>query len=346
MSNTSTNSIDLTAKPLVTMSGHEGTVLGIAYLPEGKKVVTCSRDRTIRVWDAESGEQEGTSMEHEGRIRGIAVTKDGKKVLSGCRKNGMKVWDVETHELIEEWENHTGGDMWCIAMSPDDQLAASGDTSGEIVIREMNEGGQIKHSIGTGMTVYSLCFSPNGEKLACAVNNPAGEVDLGIYAIHVYDVESGELILGPIIGHEYTINCVLWSFDGTRLFLASDDDTIRCWNSGTGESIGEPWKGHTDSVTSFSLSPDGTKLASASYDTTVRFWDARSGDPIGHPLQHDNLVYAVTFSPSGEFVTSGGFNDKVSIWRVPWWDDSHKEVITRFTHFLTPFLTVFITAAT
>ncbi|KIJ11906.1 hypothetical protein PAXINDRAFT_45203, partial [Paxillus involutus ATCC 200175] len=159
---------DLTAKPLATMSGHEGPVFGIAYLPGEKQVVTLSRDRTIRVWDAESGEQEGTSMEHDvaGWIQGFAVTRDGKKVLSGCQENGMGVWDVETHELIEEWENNTGGDMWCIAMSPDDQLAASGDNSGEIVIREINEGGQIKHSIGTGMTVESLCFSPNGEKLA------------------------------------------------------------------------------------------------------------------------------------------------------------------------------------
>jgi WD40 repeat protein len=55
-----------------------------------------------------------------------------------------------------------------------------------------------------------------------------------------------------------------------------------------------------------SLSPDGTKIASASRDKTVRFWDAHSGDPIEHPLQHEAGVFAVAFSPSGEFVASGG----------------------------------------
>ncbi|KIJ11919.1 hypothetical protein PAXINDRAFT_83737 [Paxillus involutus ATCC 200175] len=189
MSNTSTNSIDLTAKPLVTMSGHEDAVLGIAYLPGRKQVVTCSGDGTIRIWDAESGEQEGTSMEHGGWIEGIAMTRDGKRILACSQENEMRVWDVETHELIEEWENHTGGILSCIAMSPDDQLVASGDDSGEI---------------------------------------------------------GGELSLGPIKGHEHIVTSVLWSLDGTQLFSASFDHSIRCWNSDTGESIGEPWTGHTD----------------------------------------------------------------------------------------------------
>jgi hypothetical protein len=65
----------------------------------------------------------------------------------------IRVWDVETHELIEEWESHTQSGIYCIAMSPDDQLAASGGNNGEIVIREIEEGGRIKHAINAGHTV-------------------------------------------------------------------------------------------------------------------------------------------------------------------------------------------------
>jgi WD40 repeat protein len=125
-----------------------------------------------------------------------------------------------------------------------------------------------------------------------------------------------------------------------------DDRTIRCWDPETGESIGEPWTGHTGGVYSLSLSPDGTKVASGSDDNTVRFWDSRSGDPIEHPLQHEEPVYAVAFSPSGEFVASAGYDGKLSIWRVPWWDDSQKQVITTLTYLPTLFLTVFLAADT
>jgi WD40 repeat protein len=340
MSKTSEKSVDLTAKPLMTMSGHEDNIQQIVYLPGGERIVTCSLDKTVRIWDVETGEQEGTTMEHEGLVHGLAVTRDGKRILSDGDDRRIMVWDVETHELIEEWEDETGG-IVCIAMSPDDQFAAGGDLRGKIVIREIEESGRIRLSIKAGGRVHSLCFSPNGEKLACAAGYYYGEPGV----IHVYDVESGELVFGPIKAHEDVIECVLWSLDGSQLFSASWDGTIRCWNSDTGESIGEPWKGHTGSVYSLSLSPDGTKLASASEDQTVRFWDARSGDPIDQPLQHDHVVFVVTFSPSGEFVASGGVDKKVSIWRVPWWDDSQKQVITPFAYLPTPFL-MFIPAGT
>jgi WD40 repeat protein len=341
MSKTSQKSVDLMAKPLKTMSGHEDYIRNIAYLPGGERIVTSSWDKTVRIWDVENGEQEGTAMEHESWVEGLAVTRDGKKVLSGGDDKRIMVWDVETHELIEEWEDETGC-IWCIAVSPDDQFAAGGDLKGKIVIREIEESGRIRHSIKAGSAVLSLCFSPNGEKLACAVGNTLGEPGV----IQVYDVEKGELVLGPIKGHRDWVRCVLWSLDGSLLFSASDDRTIRCWNSDTGESIGEPWEGHTDRVNSLSLSPDGTKLASASSDNTVRFWVAQSGDTIDQPLQHDDIAFAVTFSPSGEFVASGGNDLKVSMWRMPWWDDSQKQVITAFRYLPTPFLTVFIPAGT
>ncbi|KIJ12136.1 hypothetical protein PAXINDRAFT_25533, partial [Paxillus involutus ATCC 200175] len=273
--------------------GHEMDIKGIAYLPGGERVVSCSFDKTVRIWDVEKGEQEGTSMVHENWICALAVTKDGKMILSGDGDR-ITMWDVETHERIEEWADHTGYDIRCIALSPDDRFAASGDWDGKIVIREMKRSGNIKHSIHAGNWVRSICFSPNGEKLAC-----------GSTVIKVYDVDSGKLVLGPLKGHEDYIRCVLWSLDGSRLFSASNDRTIRCWNSETGKPIGKPWTGHTNFVTSLSLSPDGTKLASTSYDKTARFWDTQSGKPIEQPLQHENFLYAVAFSPCGKFVAYG-----------------------------------------
>ncbi|KIJ05968.1 hypothetical protein PAXINDRAFT_92688 [Paxillus involutus ATCC 200175] len=239
------------------MSGHEATIWGIAYLPGGKRVVSCSADKTVRIWDVEKGEQEGTSMVHETRVCALAVTKDGKRILSGGDEKRIIVWDVETHERIEEWADHTGE-----------------------------------------------------------------------------------------IRHKNWINCVLWSLDGSQLFSASSDFTIRCWNSETGKSIGKPWTGHTNYVTSLSLSPDGTKLASTSYDKTIRFWDAGSGEPIEHPLQHESYPFAVAFSPPGEFVASGGKDLKLSIWRAPWWVEGRKQVITTPTYLPTLFLTTSVTAGT
>ncbi|KAF8839939.1 WD40 repeat-like protein [Paxillus ammoniavirescens] len=303
MSNMSQKPVDLTPNPLTAISGHDDNIWEIVYFPEGARLVTCSPDRTVRVWNVENGEQEGTSMEHGGWVHALAVTGDGKRILSGGADKRITVWDSETHEPIEEW----GGSH---------RQCPVGDAKGRIVVRETKEGGQVKYLIETGIPVYSVRFSPNGgNSLAPG----------GIHDIYICEVDNGGLLVGPIAGHEGWVRCVLWSLDGSQLFSASDDRTIRRWDSETGGSIGQPWMGHTDYVTCLSLSPDGTKLASASLDGTVRFWDAETGDSIGQLLRHEHYVWTVAFSPSGEFVASGGEDEKVSIWRVPWWNDIEKQ---------------------
>ncbi|KIJ13200.1 hypothetical protein PAXINDRAFT_170642 [Paxillus involutus ATCC 200175] len=310
MSNTSAKSVDLTPNPRLTISGHRNKVFGIAYLPGEERLVTCSEDGTVRIWNMENGEQEGMAMEHIGCVYGLTATRDGKRILSGG--------DDKVLRAITEWCGHEAA-VCCIVMAPNDELVASGDHGGRIVIREMNlkDDGRIKHALDTGpRSVSSICFSPDGTKLV------SGHFDA---KIRVFDVDNGDLILGPIEGHTFYVNSVVWSLDGTRLFTASLDRSIRFWDSETGEAIGDPLTCHTAFVTSISLSPDGAKLASASSDKTVHFWDTDSGDPIGEPLQHEDMVLAVKFSQSGEFVACGENNGKVSIWCVPWWDDSKKE---------------------
>jgi len=281
-------------QPYVVLSGEDEIISWLEYLPDGQRVVTGSWRGTMRVWNLESGGQEGTPIKHEGEISDLAVARHGTKIISSNRSGKVKVWDVKSHKLVEEW-THPERDP-VIAISPDDRLVAVG---GEHVAVYSMEGRRI-HSIKVNVAVWSMRFSPDGNKLACGT--------------HVYDVNSGRLILGPL--HEF-ITAVLWSRDGSRIF-ASDDRTIRCWNSDTGEQIGHPWTGHTHAIDSLSLSPDGSTLASVSEDKTVRFWNATTGDPTGQHLQHDHAsgVIIVRFSPSGESVASAGVDGKIYIWQV------------------------------
>ncbi|KAF8835851.1 WD40 repeat-like protein [Paxillus ammoniavirescens] len=291
MSETSKEAVNLSPKPLLTISGHEGSVRSMTYLPHGGRLVSCSSDGTVRIWDVENGEQEGISMTHDGWIWGLAVTRDGKRILSGGQDEVLRVWDVETHQAIVEWRHEAA--IFCVAVSPDDQLLASGDRQGRIVIRETDENGQIKHAIETVPgDVNSICFSPDGTKLA------SGHDD---YSIRVFDVENGNLILGPIEGHTKRVNSVVWSLDGSRLFTASGDHSIRFWDAETGEATREPSTDHTQDIITISLSPDGSKLISASSDHTVRFWGTDS-EPMptapGHYRGFSIMVESVSSTDS------------------------------------------------
>ncbi|KIK95722.1 hypothetical protein PAXRUDRAFT_364872 [Paxillus rubicundulus Ve08.2h10] len=142
MSNASEKSVDLTgsAKPLTTMSGREVTYLGYSLPARGERVVSCSEDKTVRIWDVESGKQQGTPMEHKGWLESLALPRDGGRIVSGGGDSKIHVWDVETQETVEEWRGHANA-IQCIAMSPDGQPGASGDVDGEIMIRA-DEGGR------------------------------------------------------------------------------------------------------------------------------------------------------------------------------------------------------------
>ncbi|KAF9231161.1 quinon protein alcohol dehydrogenase-like superfamily [Melanogaster broomeanus] len=230
MSDSTKSTVDLTLKPLLTISAHESIIYGIAYLLGGERLVTCSRDGTVKQWNLENGEQEGTLMEHDGSVRAVAVTKDGKWIVSGGAEKRLRVWDVETHQSMAEWAGH--GDIRCFALSPDGQLVTSGDYGGRIIIRGMEEGTEIKHSISTGNRVCSVCFSPNGKMLA------SGHWD---HAIRVFDVESGNLILGPMQGHTGSVtsdDCETSNTASKASVVSADAVTPNATSSGPPERAG------------------------------------------------------------------------------------------------------------
>ena len=102
----------------LVIPAHDDTIWRLAYLPDGRRAVTGSKDGTVKVWNLEGGEQEGTSMEHESEIKSFAVTRDGTKIISGDEDGNIKVWNVESHELVKEWIHPESSPE--IAISPDD----------------------------------------------------------------------------------------------------------------------------------------------------------------------------------------------------------------------------------
>ncbi|KAF8553438.1 WD40 repeat-like protein [Imleria badia] len=289
-------------RPQLVIPAHDKPISNVAYLPDGQRVVTGSDDGTVRVWNLEYGEEEGMPLEHENTISSLAVTRDGTKIISSDVNGKIKVWDVKSCELVKQWSHPETSPT--IAISPDDRLIAVGE---ETVVIYTVKGRRVHHSISVGGFVLSKCFSTDGSRLACGTDED----------IRVYDVKRGILILGPLRGHEHSVNSVLWSHDGSRLFSASKDKTIRCWNPDTGKPIGQPLTGHERDICSLSLSSDGSILASASSDKTVRFWDVNSARPIGQHLQHDDKVIATCFSPSGKSVVSAGGKGSIYLWPVP-----------------------------
>ena len=313
---------------LLFKTGHATRILDIFFLPDERRVITGSYDGTLMVWDLGNGEREGSSMDHRNPMWDFAMTRDGSKIISAGVSGVVKVWDVEARNLFTKW-NHPD-EYISLAISPDDQLVA---VYHQIVAIYTMEGTQVNNTIEVGEAITTLRFSPDGSKLACTSGTAIAtrhDHDSNPYDVRVYDVESGTLLLGPFECHEDVVYSILWSRDGSKIFTASSDQTICCWNSVTGKLIGRPMMGHTKEIYSLSLSPDGSILASTSADNTIRFWDATSGHPVGQHGKHDHVVKAACFSPCGESIASIDWDRKIYLWRVPWLNSIKDQVTTPF----------------
>ena len=235
--------------------------------------------------------------------------------LNGEDFSHLTIWQAYLQNVNLHQVNFTGADLaksvfaqrltsiGSVAFSPDGQLLATGDASGEIRLWQVADGRQLMVCRGHSGWVRSVTFSPDGTTLASASSDQT---------IRLWEVSSGDC-LKELRQHSSWVRSVTFSPDGTTLASGSGDNTIKLWQVHTGECF-KTLQGHHHWVWSVAFSPDGQILASGSEDKTLKLWNASTGECL-HTLQgHTLWVRSVVFSPDGTALASGGGDNTVKLW--------------------------------
>lgn len=337
--------------PRTTLAGHKGLVSAVSFSGNGKRFLSASHDRTLRLWGLPEGRKVATFTGHTRDVNDCELSADGARAVSASSDHFLKVWDTTLNDgdpgpmahtdrvtacgvspdcrrivstswdkTMKVWDAQTGEGTLTLntnypiqvcTFSPTGELIATSTFGGEVRVWDAKTGEQLLALTGPPSTINACAFSPDGNRLVCA---HSGDV----YSSHqraplmLWDIATGREI-GMMTGHRQKVEDCAFSPDGTRIVSAARDYTLRVWDGMTGDYLGIAFGGSAP----FAFSPDGRRVVSSS--TSIKVWDVTTGEELRSFGRHEYWPYLLAYSPDGSRI--------VSAWRDP--DTSKSESLLK-----------------
>ncbi|KAG9315540.1 WD40-repeat-containing domain protein [Chiua virens] len=268
----------------------------VAFLMEGKHVLSGGQEEKIRRWRLKDGKEVGQPIDVGGWANTIAISEDGKWIVGGSDEGRVSVWSVESHERVGKTKGHREG-VKSVDISPDGTKIASGSFDSTACIWKRSTGERLL-TLRHDDWVAAVKFSPDGRLLATAT------WDL---SVRVYNSENGRLLHEFLIQPGSTFNqCLAWN-DDTHLYVVSLDGIIHLIDVSTGETLSQ-WPIRTDSMQKRGCIalPYDRRFIATSANSSMSFWDATTRTKIGSDIDYDDRIWTMAISENYDIAIGHG----------------------------------------
>jgi WD40 repeat protein len=273
----------------------------VLFTPDGKSLVTASRDARVRIWQP-TGADLPDLLGESSRAMAPADGPAPREVKAMAWNNRILAGHFDRVRYID--------------ISPDGSLIASAGADQTAKIWDLETGENLLTLIGHRAYVEAVKFSPDGRHVVTASRDRT---------VKFWNIE----------GHTGVVTSIAFGPDAKSLATGSSDRTAKLWDLSTGTPrLRFVLRGHSDQIDRLAFDPAGQRLATAGYDNTVRLWEVSSGAEIASLEKHADQVRAVSFSPDGKRLASAGADGHAWLYDL---ENPNAEAI-RVIHFGKPFV--------
>ena len=284
-----------------------GGVPAIAFSPNNQLLASGGRDKTIRLWDPNTGQHKATFIGHQDAVYSVAFSPNGKTLASCGEDETIRMWDVATGELRFTFAGHAGG-VSEVIYSPDGDLLGSYGWDEMIHMWDAHTGKYLRSLDGQTGNINTIAFSLNGEMLAsgCAEG-----------AIKFWDINTGQTLTTLQTASDYRgVSSVSFTPDG-RTFVSTnyEDDVIQFWDVATCERI-KTIESPPDTTEKTVFSPDGKTLVNAGGDGTIQFWNVDTLASIRTLTGYANMFTDMAYSHDGNTLAIVSSMERLLLWNT------------------------------
>jgi WD40 repeat protein len=266
-----------------TMAGHEDWINGTAFLADGSQCISAALDKTIRVWDLETGKELRKIPQHFSSLHRMALTPDGRYLLAtggGMRAANSPQDAGPAHALGLLFDTEKGITLHSyglfqnpvaphLSRSADGHVFLMSDGESAWVLDPADQK-QVRNVNALSRNVNFLIVTGDGRHAISANHDGT----LGVWDLDpvqkVRTIPKSAGLDGPLAA----------SADGKSFLCTADQGTLVQVEVVSGKEL-RRFQGHAGHVTSLAISPDGKRALSTGDDATVRFWDLTSaGSPV------------------------------------------------------------------
>jgi WD40 repeat protein len=299
------------------LKGHAQTVASIAFSPDGSKLASGGRDKTVKLWDTAAGQEIMALAGPSDMVESVAFSSDGKQLAAGDWSGQGWVWETATGQLRATFPGQPDTIAVTVNFLPDGQWLIINGQAGSLRFCHIETGQESSLLPAPAAYGPGLALSPDGRTLAAGVNDGS---------IRLLDLQSGQEFVA-LAGHTGAVSGLAFSPDGSTLISGGSDGTIR-WQQAEGGEPG-PVIASGAAVRDLALSRDGHWLAILTDDENVELYDVTARQEIRTLSGRGLSTTGIAFAPNGQLLATlspGGaeVQGSVILWDVATGKELHR----------------------